>query len=200
VRNPSGAFLRFGERLALAGEGTVRPAFLAEELGVPTSTLQLWLRQLRFQRVLTPQGREDTVDQARLLQFFGAIRMARLNPSRTFATDDDAAAVSRRLRSAGIPHALGMLSAANEWAFFEPRRRIELYAPRSHLAALHRELAEGRTPVDVFEENMGELPTQERNRAQVTTAFVTVVDCRAHPEGGAHAHFLERNVLRRGGP
>jgi hypothetical protein len=137
------------------------------------------------------------VDARRLLQFYTAHRMARLYPATTFTTDLAPAELSRSLHREGIRHGLAMMSAANEWAFFEPRRRIELYVDRRDVARARRVLTPGRTPVDVFADNLNEIPVTTREGLHVTSTFLTIIDCRAHPEGGAHAEFLERNVLFR---
>ena len=173
----------------------MRPGRLAGELEVPLSTVNEWTRQLRFQRVLTSTPSGEFVDRPRLLQFYASTRVARLYPTATLRTRLRPSGLSQLLRRESIDHSLAMLAAANEWAFFEPRRRIELYVSRGDTRRVREVLPPGDNEVDVFWENPAELPIERRGPAVVTSAFLTIVDCRAHPEGGAHAHFLEQNVM-----
>ncbi|MGQ0535227.1 MAG: hypothetical protein ACT4PT_04055 [Methanobacteriota archaeon] len=124
-------------------------------------------------------------------------RVARVQPLFEGATFLKPHAFSTRLRELGIQHALCMLSAANEWAFYEPLYSIQLYIPRNQSARVHREARTGNIPVEVFAENFAELPTTTRSGTPVTSLFVTILDCRAHPTGGAHAAFLEGVLERR---
>jgi transposase-like protein len=198
MRVRTGSHLRFGELLAAqADSGPVRPAQVAREVDAPLSTINEWLRQLRFQRALLTAPQGEIVDRTRLLQFYAATRMARLYPVKTFQTTLTSADLSQALRRESVPHALAMLSAANEWAFFEPRRRVEIYLGRGDISRVTDLVPQGGgVAVDVFAENVAELPVETRGRAVFTNAFLTIIDCRAHPEGGAHAHFLEQSVMR----
>lgn len=204
MRARGDAFVRFGERLARAPDLTRESArSIAAELDVPHATALEWWRHLEFHRAILTTGGETLVDRPRLLQVFTAHRLARLTPAQTRLVGVDAQALSRALTTAAVPHALGMLSAANEWAFFEPRRSIQLYAPRAMLSRL-RELAppdrHGDFRLEIFTENLANLPIVRRGGIPVTSAFQTLLDCRAHPEGGAHAAFLETQVMRWAAP
>lgn len=189
------AFLRFGESLAHV-TGVARPAELARTLGVPLTTVQEWVRHLRFQRALFEAGPGYRVDRRQLLAVYTAHRVARLTPAFEVGTSLDAPEVGEALRRARIPHAFAMLTAANEWAFYESRRRHQVYVARSNLPRLRQLLPPGGIQLEAFPENLATLSVRPRGGLDVTDAFLTYLDCRAHPEAGAHADFLEHNVLR----
>lgn len=201
MRVRSDGFLRFGEYLAHQEElppGGARP--IATQLSIPYTTLIEWWRQFEFQRAIITSPEGLRVDRPRLLQVLTAHRMSRLTPRFDRSVDTDAHTVSTVLQAANIPHALGMLSAGNEWAFFEPRRDIQVYVAASMLTRVRTALpaADGPFRLEVFSDNPEHLPIVTRNRVPVTNQFLTLIDCRAHPEGGAHANFLERNVIQWG--
>ena len=195
----SSEFLRFGEHLAHREDlpaGGARP--IATQLSIPYTTLIEWWRQFEFQRAIIPSPQGIRVDRPRLLQVLTAHRVARLTPRFDRGIAMDAHAVSTVLEAAGIPHALGMLSAGNEWAFFEPRRDIQVYVAADMLTRVRHALpasSPGPFRLEVFSDNPEHLPIVTRNGVPVTNAFLTLIDCRAHPEGGAHANFLERSVI-----
>lgn len=202
IMRGSREFLRFGEYLAhteALPEGGARG--VAAEVDVPYTTLIEWWRQLQFQRAILDSSGGARVDRPRLLQVLTAHRIARLTPRFARRVAMDGHVASAILASQGIPHALAMLTAANEWTFFEPRREIQLYVPAARLTDVRRLLpAETGAPfsLEVFSDNPEQLPVVERNGVPVTNPFLTLLDCRAHPEGGAHANFIERNVIRWG--
>lgn len=202
MRVRSDDFLRFGEYLAHQEEllpGGARP--FATQLSIPYTTLIEWWRQLEFQRAILTTTEGLRVDRARLLQVLTAHRVARLTPRFDRGVAMDAHTVSTVLEAAGIPHALGMLSAGNEWAFFEPRRDIQVYVAASTLTRVRTALPaapNGPFRLEVFSDNPDHLPIVTRNGVPITNQFLTLIDCRAHPEGGAHANFLERNVIQWG--
>lgn len=200
MRLRSDEFTRFGEHLARHPQlGDSSAQALATELDIPYTTVVEWWRHFEFHRALLVSPRDVRVDRARLLQVLTAHRIARLSPSSTRAVAMDAREIARRLARENVPHVLGILSAANEWAFFEPRRSVQLYVPREALTDVRRLVpseADGSNELQVFRENLAHLPTQRRGNVAVTSAFQTLLDCRAHPEGGAHAAFLESQVMR----
>lgn len=200
MRLRSDEFTRFGEHLARHTQlGDSSAQALATQLDIPYTTVVEWWRHLEFHRALLVAPREITVDRARLLQILTAHRIARLSPSSTRTVSMDAREIARVLARENVPYALGMLSAANEWAFFEPRRSIQLYVPRQALADVRRLVPyeeDAPNELQIFRENLAHLPTQRRGNVLVTSAFQTLLDCRAHPEGGAHAAFLESQVMR----
>lgn len=202
VRARSDDFLRFGEHLAQHPSlGASSTRALAAELELPYTTVIEWWRHLEFHRAILATPGEAQVDRTRLLQVLTAHRVARLTPSAIRRVGMDARDVAKRLRKGKVPYALAMLSAANEWAFFEPRRTVQLYVPRQALGDLRRLVppeAEGPVLLEVFQDNLTHLPTQRRGDVTVTSPFQTLIDCRAHPEGGAHAAFLEKEVIQWG--
>lgn len=197
MRERTNAYAAFGEQLArLREDDTFRPVEVASRLHLPTSTVHEWVQQLRFQRAIVEASGGYHVDRPRLVATMTAHRIARIAPVAELSTSMDIEALARRLRQESIPHRFAMLTAANAWAFFEPRRSVQVYISRSSASALRSVLEPGSTTVECFAENIAELPHATRGGIEVTSAFLTYLDCRAHPEGGAHASFLERNVLR----
>lgn len=202
MRARADEFLRFGEYLAhqdaLPPRGA-RP--VATTLGIPYTTLIEWWRHLEFHRAIFSSSSGNRVDRPRLLQVLTAHRVARLTPRLTRALAVDAHRASRILAREDIRHALAILSAANEWAFFEPRRDIQIYVAAADLTRVRNALPsepDGPFRLEVFSDNPVHLPVATRGGIPVTSQFLTLVDCRAHPEGGAHANFLERNVIQWG--
>ncbi|MHB8586218.1 MAG: hypothetical protein ACYDDF_10355 [Thermoplasmatota archaeon] len=200
MRDRTDDFLRFGEHLArhpVLGAATART--MASTLHVPYTTLIEWWRHMEFHRAILVSGQGTQVDRPRVLQILAAHRIAQLTPATTRRISTDAAASARALRQGGVPHALGMLSAANEWAFFEPRRSVQLFVPPAHLSQARHLLPSdpnGPIQLELFRENLSRILTQRRGDLTVTTPFQTLIDCRAHPDGGAHASFLETQVIR----
>lgn len=198
----SDAFLRFAEHLAhheALEHGAAQP--LAREMGVPYTTLIEWWRHFEFHRALLVFADGVRVDRQRLLQVLVAHRVTRLTPRVSRGTSLAPREVSAALTAQGVPHALAMLSAANEWAFFEPRREIQIYVAAQDLTRARAAVpADERGPyhVEMFSDNPAHLQIVRRGDLPVTGKFLTLLDCRAHPEGGAHASFLERNLIRWG--
>lgn len=178
-------------------------ATLARAVGTSPSGLAPWTQLLTFHRALreTPSGVEADLD--RLFGVLTAHRVANLRPEVPLATRMDVRGVHAALRDQGVPHAFAMFSAANEWAFFEPRRDVHVYVPRSALPALRRVLGPGPRRgggsgvLQAYVEDPARLDVQSRTGLPVTGPFQTVLDLRAHPEGGAHAAFLQTNLLPR---
>lgn len=200
MRVRSSEFVRFGEHLARHTElGDSSAQALSQALDIPYTTVVEWWRHLEFHRAILVAPRDVRVDRARLLQVLTAHRVARLSPSSVRQVSMDARGIARALTRASVPFALAMLSAANEWAFFEQRRSVQIYVPRQALADVRRLVPqedEGGVRLEIFRENLAHLPTQRRGSIPVTTQFQTLLDCRAHPEGGAHAAFLESQAIR----
>lgn len=204
MRVKADRFLAFGEYLAHRvdlGDAAVQP--IAAELGVPYTTLIEWWRHLEYHRALlvSPDGVE--VDRPRLLQVMTAHRVARMTPRVTRPIALDTEGVAEVLDLKEVPYALAVLSAANAWTFFEPRRNVQVFVASSDLTRVRQALPtvpEGRFTLEVFGDNPDHLPTVVRGGFRLTSAFLTLLDCRAHPEGGAHANFLERNVIQWGRP
>lgn len=197
MRERTEAYAALGERLASAGpQEAVRLSDLARELELPTSTVHEWFQQLRFQRALLDAPGGFIVDRPRLLAVLTAHRVARITPVAEVRASVTPATLATALDGASVPHVFAMLTAANAWAFFEPLRAIQLYVPRGEVATVRALMEPGDVTVECFAENLREVPTARRGGLLVTSAFLTLLDCRAHPEGGAHAEFLERNVLR----
>lgn len=194
-----GSFLRLGETLANV-EGAIQASRLQATVGVPRSTFQSWLRHLRFQRALLDSPRGYRVDRARLMQVLTAHRVTQLAPAAEIPTSLGPQEISAILARERISYSLCMLSAANEWAFFEPRREMQVYVQRAQAARLARLLPPGERLLQVFAENVQSLDRAEhvktRGAVRVTCPFLTALDCRAHPEGGAHASFVERVILK----
>lgn len=194
------AFLGLGDHLARA-QGPIDVSSLQDELNIPqagvsTSTFYNWLGHLEFQRAVTRADGALTVDRPRLMSFYAAHRLVRARPEFQTTTGLSGPELVEHLGDHGHRNvALGFLSAANEWAFMEPRRGTELYAGRETVRRLRADLPPGNRPLTVFAENWSELPRVPRGGVQTTGLFLTIVDCRAHPEGGAHASFLERELL-----
>lgn len=195
MRSYRADLFRVGHRLADGGGAIVDAHAITRDLGVPSSTAGDWIRQLRFHRALVETPGGDRVDRPRLLSYLTSVRVAALSFVREVHVDGDVVAVSERLAEAGVDHAFGMLTAANEWAFTEPLRSLQLYVPRRRARDIADILPEGDVRLDVFAENLDRLVLARRRGLQVTDAFLTLLDCRAHPEGGAHADFLARTVL-----
>lgn len=199
MRVREGQFFRFGEYLAThvdLDDATAQS--VARELDLPYTTLVEWWRHLEYHRAIHASSNGMRVDRPRLMSVLTAHRMPRLTPVAQRTTSLDARGLSRFLQDRQIPHALAILSAANEWAFFEPQHTVQVYVPRRHLSALRGISSEhpGNVSLEVFAENPESLLINTRDGVPVTSVFLTILDCRAHPVGGAHAHFLETNVLK----
>lgn len=179
-------------------------AEIAKALGVHQQTVTPWLNYLEFYRAIQPGAEGISVSQDRLLSTIANYRAGQLRPHRPIPVAGSVEEIHDRLQEDGIPHAFCMFSAANRWAFFEPQRDVQLYIARSRRGDLKASLSDLRSDGDgpeaklrAFMENPEKIATQPREGIPVTRPFQTVVDLRAHPEGGAHADFLETNLLPR---
>ena len=185
------------------GETWPSQAAIAESVGAAPGSLHPWLQALVYQRVLLSDDNGFRVDRDRLLRYFSAVRIAAMRPVRAFTTSLQPEEIHARLTEAGIAHAFGFFTAANLYAFFEPRREIQLFiAPGSReavrLASAGRNLVgDDSMRVEPFEEPLSQLGILARAGLPITAPLQTVLDLRAHPEGGAHADFLEKNLLPR---
>lgn len=179
-------------------------ADIAREIGTSPGAAATWLDYLEFYRVIRRGATGLSVDVNRLISTMTAYRAANLRPERPTAISSSPDELHARLAEAGIPHVFAMFTAANRWAFFEPIRDIHVYLPRGSRSDLHATIEEpqarGRSAsgeLQVYTENLDALSTQQRDGYPVTSPLQTVLDLRAHPEGGAHAAFLEENLLPR---
>lgn len=189
-------FLQWGRGLALARKESVDPYAVARDLGIPPSTTAGWVRQLRFHRALAPTEDGERVDRPRLYAFYTAHRVSRLDPVAEIGTALGAEALAQRLKEEGIDCVAAMISAANRWAFYEDHRDVQLYVGRRDVPRIRRLVPPGPNRLQLFAERLDDLPTATRPM-RVTDPFLTMIDCRAHPEGGAYADFLDKNVFRR---
>lgn len=206
MSRPSTLLMDLGEVLFRRQEWSNR-AEIADAMDVSQQVLSRWLNYLEFYRVLRVRDSTITVSEDRLLSALASYRAGNLRPERPKPIQGDAEEIHARLDSAEVPHAFGMFTAANEWAFYEPHRHVQVYVAGSDRTRM-REALEPMRPqarqtrqtgseLQVFHEALEGVATQEREGLPVTTPFQTVVDLRAHPEGGAHADFLESNLLPR---
>lgn len=177
-------------------------ARVADALDVRQQVISPWLNYLEFFRAIRERGSGLEVSESRLLSVLANYRAGNLRPERPVPIAGDAGEVHALLEDAAVPHAFAMFSAANRWAFYEPQRDVQLYLPRGEVSKL-REALEPLEPtrsatgseLGVFVEALGGIAIEERDGLPVTSPFQTVVDLRAHPTGGAHADFLETNLL-----
>lgn len=132
-----------------------------------------------------------------------ATRMTHIRPTAPFTTTLTLEEAHLALERARIPHVFGFFTAANRWAFFEDRQDLHAYVDRGRLrtaqAALSRKAPPRARPVTVqlYVEPLRSIPVVMRGSLPITDVFQTALDLRAHPEGGAHADFLEKNTLPR---
>lgn len=177
---------------------------IADKMTTNRGTLAPWLDYLEFFRAIreTPAGLEVELDQ--LLSTMAAYRTANLRPARPRPIRGDVLRAHERLQETGVDHVFCMFIAANRWAFFEPTSDIQVYINRGDLSeaaeALSAPEPRGRRrtgTLQIFLENLDGLSHQRREELPVTSPLQTVIDLRAHPEGGAHADFLEKNLLPR---
>lgn len=179
-------------------------AEIAEAMDVHQQVITPWLNYLEFFRVTRERGDGIEVSEDRLLGTIAAYRTGNLRPERPSPITGDPEELRDRLEAADVPHAFAMFTAANRWAFYEPHNDIHLYISRRDrtkvreaIDSLQPSSGQGRGQLQVFHESIDGLATQQREGLKVTTPFQTVVDLRAHPQGGAHADFLENNLLPR---
>lgn len=186
-----------------------RPAWagqaeIASAVGTTRSAVHPWVNYLLHHRALVGRAGELRVDRNRLLAVLTANRVAAHRPERPIACDLDVDGVHTRLEDAGVRHVFSFFSAANQWAFYEPRRDVYAYVGRGSLRQIGRLIPGSERSPDVrsgrlhlFVENPPSIRTLDRGGVPVTDPLLTVLDLRAHPEGGAHAAFVEQTVLRR---
>lgn len=171
-------------------------AAVARHLGVHRASIQAWLDHFAHHRAIQEDGGLG-VDPDRLWSVLTAHRVAAQRPETAFHTIHEPAEASRRLDDAGVPHAFCMFTAANHYAFFEPRRQHQIYLPRQAIPVARTILGAGPgDALQVFHEAVEALPALTRAGTRITDPVLTVADLRAHPEGGAHASFLESNLPR----
>lgn len=199
----SSLLIDLGEQLYRQDQWSSR-AEIADAMEVHQQVITPWLNYLEFFRVTREREGVLEVSHDRLLETLAAYRTGNLRPQRPRPIEAEPAEINEILEESGIPHAFGMFTAANRWAFYEPHRDIQLYLSRSDwstareaLSPLSRTSREAGGQLQVFHETLEGLATQDREGLPVTTPFQTVIDLRAHPEGGAHADFLETNLLPR---
>lgn len=174
---------------------------LARALGTTASSVAPWAHRLFFHRILQDNPDGLRFDEDRFLTYLTSLRIATLQPEPEFTTElspDDALG---RLR--GFANITCMFTAGNSWAFFEPRRDLHIYVDRASLPLLREAIPRSRRPefkdtrVQVYVESLDQIPHMNRQGHPVTSPLFTTIDLRAHPEGGAHAEFLRRNLLPR---
>lgn len=179
---------------------------LAAHLGTSASALTPWIQSLTFFRALMTERHGFRVDRDRLLRVLTAWRMADLRPARPFYSRSAVDEIGERLLGENIPYTFGFFTAANRYAFYEPRQDVQIYVAPGSVSVV-RDVLEGGKQTDyrmvrvqLFEEPLSQIGSLTRGDVTVTTPIQTVVDLRAHPEGGAHAEFLAKNLLPRAYP
>lgn len=192
-------FLELVTELARRPEWPNR-ASLAQALDVGQGSVTPWLNWLLFHRAVTEE-RTLRVDRGRLLVAASQVRAASIRPEIPFATNLGEDEIHARLDEARIDHLLGFFTAANRWSFYEPRFDHHVYLARGNMRRVREllatDVARARGSVQIYSEDPNSLLRQTRQGVPVTTPLQTVLDLRAHPEGGAHANFLEENLLPR---
>ncbi len=199
----SSLLIDLGELLYRKQEWSSR-AEIAQAMDVHQQVITPWLNYLEFFRATRKREGEVHVVEDRLLATLANYRAGNLRPERARPIEAEPSKIHALLEEAGVPHAFGMVTAANRWAFYEPHRDVQLYVSRSDrssvrdaLEPLSPDRSQGGGRLQVFHESLDGVATQDREGLPVTTPFQTVVDLRAHPAGGAHADFLEANLLPR---
>lgn len=199
--------------------------FAVETEGVGQTTTYEWSNLLSHHHAITGAGTQR-VNPDRLIEVCTWLRGAQLGFPRLCATAMEPADLSEALYEAGIPHAFGAITAANHWSFYEAAPSIQLYVPPTAVAAARRELdgPGDRTRVEIYNQAPAGLPVAARDLSEladrchaeygtpyrekdlarqsgatipVTTRFVSLLDCRVHPEGASHAAFLREQILAR---
>lgn len=173
---------------------------LARELETSSSAVAPWVRTLNFHRAISVRREGLMVDRDRLIRIYTSFRVATLRPVKPFGTPLDVESAKHQLDGANIDHIFALFTAANRYAFFEPRNEIQIYVKPGSLTSLRQAIAtdkpgRGDLLVQAFEEPLEGIAQTSRNGLAVTTPLQTVVDLRAHPEGGAHAEFLSEKLL-----
>jgi hypothetical protein len=177
-------------------------AEVARALDTSPGALDPWFNLLEFHEAIRFDGGLE-VDRSRLLEFLAAERTAGLRPRPPASTAHGIDESHETLASEGIPHVFCMFSAENLWSHFEERPEVQLYVEREHAQstrtllepASHR--ARPVRPLRLFVEDLSRVGPLDRGGVPVTRPLRTVVDLRAHPQGGAHAEFMEQWLLDR---
>lgn len=176
---------------------------LARRLNTTPSGVEPWIHWLSYHRAIRFESGRVHVDRPRLLTVLAAARMTNLRPVPPFTTTLSPTDIHDRLETERIPHVFGFFTAANQWSFFEPRSDCHLYVDRGRLRPVQRLLRQPApteqrpTTVQAYLEPLSAMTAISRGGLPITGLFETILDLRAHPEGGAHADFLEKNVLPR---
>jgi hypothetical protein len=176
---------------------------LARRLETTPSAIETWIHWLAFHRAIRFESGRIEADRPRLLTLLAAARTANLRPAPPFTTTRSTAQIQELLHEQQVPHVFSFFTAANQWAFYEPRDDCHLYVDRGRMGVLRRLLGQREPPrrhpttVQAYLEPVATIQATQRDGLPITGIFETVVDLRAHPEGGAHAAFLEKNVLPR---
>lgn len=196
-------FLSLGECL-LRQPGWPDQAAIARAMSTSRSAIHPWVNHLLHHRALRFRGDRLEADRSRLMAVLTAHRIAAHRPEAPFRIALEPEAAHRALEGAGVPHCFAFFTAANQWAFYEPRRDLDLYVERGSLGRVREVLAPPPSRVrragglaHPFLERVRAIPATARSGLPVTSPLLTVLDLRAHPEGGAHAAFLEEVVLPR---
>lgn len=199
----SSLLVDLGELLYSKQEWSSR-AEIAQAMDVHQQVITPWLNYLEFFRATRKREGEVHVVEDRLLATLANYRAGNLRPERARPIEGEPSEIHTLLEEVGVPHAFGMFTAANRWAFYEPHLDVHLYVSRSDRGSVRDALnpvspggSDGGGHLQVFHESLDGLATQDREGLPVTTPFQTILDLRAHPEGGAHADFLETNLLPR---
>lgn len=176
---------------------TISSRALSEMARVSQRAASDVMRFLEFHGGLSP-GRE--IRWRRTATILSMLRLAAMNPVRTFAAPMDGLSAHQELESSGIRSALGFTSAANQWAFFEPHRTHHLFVERGSAvkaaSALKQEAPRGKgETITLFETDLDSLGTATLQSQTLTTRLQTWIDLTHFPRAGAHEAFF-RKVIR----
>jgi hypothetical protein len=143
------------------------------------------------------------VDVRRVVTLAGGLRADRAVPDRTLAAGPPLEVALRLVRDAGVPHALGFQSAANEHAYFEPAGVHQWYVDRQRRASdpsalpdVAARLAEHpqaspRNRYEFFLDDLARLDVQDRSgRPAATSPVQTLLDLAVHARTAAHLEFM----------
>lgn len=167
---------------------------------IPQASVYKVVRWMKYHGAALDRPSGHSVDLRRMLDLLAATRVSNLLPTSTTATGLDLHAMHGRLEQARLAHVFAFSTAANLTAYFEPLESIQLYVPKGTSRTFAEIAGKGRYSVELFEEDLGKIPTQtSADGLPVTELLRTAIDVRAHPRGGPYATMLQDAIAKEAG-
>lgn len=186
-----------------------RPLDLFRQNGIPKSQGYRILRFYEYHGAVRTSRSIET-DPRRILTLQGGLRAERAIPDRNHSRGPPLELARELLEENAIPYAIGLQTAANLHAYFEPAGAHTIYVGRpktttatTFLSQVEQVLAtdgpsSSAQPYELYLDDLDRLDVQDGPRGSMTSPLQTLLDLCLHGRTAAHRGFLFDQLQKQG--